>query len=180
MAKTKAISDTQLNYLINKLKEGLSGKANTTDLNNTNTKVNSSINNLSVSGTTVTFTKNDGTTDTITTQDTVYTHPTYTKRTGVPTANQNPDFGGTFTVSQPVSDTTGHITAINSRTITVPGNVATESAKGLMDSTDKAKLNKITNNGIYVSDTEPANAAVGAIWVDTSTEFIPNAEEVGF
>lgn len=35
-----------------------------------------SIHSLSASGTTITITKGDGTTDTITTQDTVYTHPT--------------------------------------------------------------------------------------------------------
>lgn len=49
-----------------------------------------------------------------------YTHPAYTARTGVPTANANLSFGGTFTVSQPVSDATGHVTAINSRTYTMP------------------------------------------------------------
>lgn len=69
-----------------------------------------------------------------------YTHPTYTARTGVPTANQTPAFGGTFTVSQPVSDGTGHITAVNNRTITIPSAVATTSANGLMSASDKSKL----------------------------------------
>lgn len=69
-----------------------------------------------------------------------YSHPTYTARTGVPTANQTPAFGGTFTVSQPVSDGTGHITAVNSRTITIPSAVATTSANGLMSKSDKSKL----------------------------------------
>lgn len=69
-----------------------------------------------------------------------YTHPTYTARTGVPTANQAPAFGGTFTVSQPVSDGTGHITAVNSRTITIPSAVVTDSSNGLMSKSDKAKL----------------------------------------
>ena len=69
-----------------------------------------------------------------------YTHPSYTARTGVPTANQTPAFGGTFTVSQPVSDATGHITGINSRTITIPSATATTSANGLMSSTDKTNL----------------------------------------
>ena len=77
--------------------------------------------------------------------DTVYTHPSYTARTGVPTANQTPAFGGTFTVSQPISDAKGHITAINSRTITVPSTVASTSANGLMSSTDKTKLNNLVN-----------------------------------
>lgn len=72
-----------------------------------------------------------------------YTHPTYTARTGVPTANQTPAFGGTFTVSQPVSDGTGHITAVNSRTITIPSAVVTTSANGLMSASDKSKLDGI-------------------------------------
>lgn len=70
-----------------------------------------------------------------------YTHPTYTARTGVPTSNQTPAFGGTFTVTQPTSDSTGHITAMNSRTITIPSSVATTSTAGLMSASDKTKLN---------------------------------------
>ena len=65
---------------------------------------------------------------TIAAKDTVYTHPSYTARTGVPTKNATPAFGGKFKVSQPVSDATGHITAINSRTITIPSSTATTSA----------------------------------------------------
>lgn len=83
--------------------------------------------------------------------DTVYTHPTYTARTGVPTANATPAFGGTFTVSQPVSDATGHITAINSRTITIPSAVATTSANGLMSSSDKSKLDGIATGATKVT-----------------------------
>ena len=77
-------------------------------------------------------------------QDTVYTHPGYTARTGVPTANQTPAFGGTFSVTQPVSDATGHITAMTSRTITIPKTEATTSAAGLMSASDKTKLNSLT------------------------------------
>lgn len=77
---------------------------------------------------------------TIAATDTVYTHPSYTARTGVPTANATPAFGGTFKVSQPVSDATGHITAINSRTITIPSSTATTSKAGLMSASDKTKL----------------------------------------
>jgi len=76
-----------------------------------------------------------------------YTHPSYTARTGVPTANATPAFGGTFTVSQPVSDASGHITAINSRTITIPKTEATTSAAGLMSASDKSKLNNMTAMG---------------------------------
>ena len=49
-----------------------------------------------------------------------YTHPSYTARTGKPTANQTPGFGGTFTVSQITSDTTGHVTGATDRTVTIP------------------------------------------------------------
>lgn len=64
--------------------------------------------------------------------DTVYTHPTYTARTGVPTANQTPAFGGAFAVTQPVSDSTGHITAMTSRNVTIPSTAASASAAGLV------------------------------------------------
>lgn len=72
-----------------------------------------------------------------------YTHPTYTARTGVPTANQAPAFGGTFTVTQPVSDASGHITGMNSRSVTIPSTAATTSVAGLMSASDKTKLNGI-------------------------------------
>ena len=49
-----------------------------------------------------------------------YTHPTYTTRTGVPTTDATLSHGGKFTVTQPVSDSTGHITAMNTRTYTLP------------------------------------------------------------
>lgn len=49
-----------------------------------------------------------------------YTHPTYTAQTGNPTGNQTPTFGGSFTVSQVVSDSTGHVSGMNDRTITIP------------------------------------------------------------
>ena len=53
-----------------------------------------------------------------------YIHPQYTARTGVPTANQTPAFGGTFSVNQITSDSTGHITAATSRTITIPSTLS--------------------------------------------------------
>lgn len=56
--------------------------------------------------------------------DTVYTHPTYTARTGKPTTNQTPAFGGTATVSQITSDATGHITGITDRTIKIPSTLS--------------------------------------------------------
>lgn len=82
----------------------------------------------------------------LTDDDTVaagYTHPSYTARTGQPTANQSPAFGGTFTVSQITSDGTGHVTGAVNRTITIPSAAATTAAAGLMSAADKVKLNGI-------------------------------------
>ena len=122
-----------------------------------------------VAGDNITLTP-DATNDkiTIVAKDTVYTHPSYTARTGVPTANQTPAFGGTFNVSQPVSDATGHITAVNSRTITIPKTEATTSAAGLMSAADKTKLNgiatganKITvDSALSASSTNPVQNKV--------------------
>lgn len=56
--------------------------------------------------------------------DTVYTHPSYTAKTGKPTANQTLAFGGTATVSQIISDATGHVTDAYDRTITIPSTLS--------------------------------------------------------
>jgi hypothetical protein len=77
-----------------------------------------------------------------------YIHPAYTARTGAPTTNQTPAFGGTFSITQPVSDGSGHITGMNSRTVKIPNNVASGSAAGLMSASDKSKLNEIKVSGI--------------------------------
>ena len=77
-----------------------------------------------------------------------YAHPAYTARTGVPAANQTPAFGGTFSITQPVSDGSGHITGMNSRTVKIPNNAASASAAGLMSAADKSKLNEIKVSGI--------------------------------
>ena len=78
-----------------------------------------------VAGSNVTITP-DATNDkiTISATDTVYAHPSYTARTGKPTANQTPAFGGTATVSQITSDATGHVTNMTDRTITIPSTLS--------------------------------------------------------
>ena len=75
-----------------------------------------------------------------------YSHPTYTARTGKPTANATPKFGDTFTVSQITSDETGHVTGATDMTIKIPSSTATTSAAGLMSASDKTKLNGIASN----------------------------------
>lgn len=76
-----------------------------------------------------------------------YTHPSYTARTGVPTANQTPAFGGTFTVTQPASDASGHVTGMNSRTITIPSTVSNGTGTaGLIKTTST-----VTSNSGYTA-----------------------------
>lgn len=75
-----------------------------------------------------------------------YSHPTYTSRTGAPTENQTPGFGSTFNVGQITSDSTGHVTGANTRTVRIPNTEASTSAAGLMSASDKSKLNGIANN----------------------------------
>jgi len=84
----------------------------------------SAITDLSVSGKTITYTKGDGSTGTITTQDTVYTLPTASSSTlgGV-------KVGTNLTISNGV---------LNAKDTTY--SIATTSANGLMSATDKKKL----------------------------------------
>lgn len=59
----------------------------------------------------------------ISADDMSYTHPSYTARTGKPTADLTPEFGDAITVSQIESDNTGHVTGATDRTITIPDTV---------------------------------------------------------
>lgn len=73
-----------------------------------------------ISGSNVTLTP-DATNDTITIAaiDTVYTHPTYTRTNA--TSTTAPDFGKTFTAIDSITtNNLGHVTAINTKTITLP------------------------------------------------------------
>ena len=122
------------------------------------------ITGITRSGTTFTATHIDGTTSTFTQQDnnTVYTHPTYTAKTGKPTANQSPGFGGTFTVSQITSDGTGHVTGATDRVITIPSTAATQSAAGLMSAADKKKLDGVAT-GANAYSLPTASSTLGGV-----------------
>ena len=89
-----------------------------------NTTVRDSHKIVGSGATTVTSDANGVITISSTDNNTVYTHPTYTARTGKPTANQTPAFGGTATVSQITSDATGHVTGATDRTITIPSTLS--------------------------------------------------------
>ena len=63
------------------------------------------------------------------------------------TANQTPAWGGTFKVPSGTVNATGHLTAFADHTVKIPNAVATQSAAGLMSSTDKQKVDMINSQG---------------------------------
>lgn len=100
------------------------------------------ITGLSVSGKTITYTKGDGSTGTITTQDTntVYTHPTYTaKNSGLYKVTVD----GTGHVSGTAAVSKSDITALGIPAQDTTYSAATTSAAGLMSASDKSKLDGI-------------------------------------
>lgn len=98
-----------------------------------------------------------------------YAHPAYAAKTGVPTANQTPAFGGTFSVSQPVSDTTGHITAINSRTVTIPATEASTNGAGLMSKAMFDKLNGIATGANNYTLPTASGSTLGGVKSNSTT-----------
>ena len=107
-----------------------------------------------------------------------YTHPTYTARTGKPTANATPTFGGTFTVSQITSDSTGHVTGATDRTITIPSTTATTSAAGLMSAADKTALDSLSAGAVTKSSITAALQAQGITSADTMDDMDTLAAKV--
>lgn len=79
--------------------------------------------------------------------DTVYTHPSYTARTGKPTGNLTPAFGGTATISQITSDATGHVTGATDRTITIPSTLSNGSGTAGLIKTSST----VTSNSGYTA-----------------------------
>lgn len=110
-----------------------------------------------------------------------YTHPSYTARTGKPTANASPTWGGTFTVSQIKSDATGHVTDAVDRTITIPSSAATTSAAGLMSAADKTALDSLSSGAVLKTTVSAALTAQGissADNIDTLNETIAELKKV--
>ena len=124
------------------------------------------IKGLSVSGRTITYTKGDGTTGTITTQD---NNTTYTADTGIKLngtkfqhtnavtagtaqgdANKTLSWGGTFTIPTVTYDAQGHITGKGTTTMTMPANPNTDThhqAKNIVGASTTATANATSTNG---------------------------------
>lgn len=74
-----------------------------------------------------------------------YTHPSITA-SGT-TSVATPGFGSTFTALDSVTvNSNGHVTAFNTKTVTVPSSTATTTANGLMTTAQVTKLNGIAEN----------------------------------
>jgi hypothetical protein len=68
------------------------------------------------------------------------------------TSAQTPSFGGAFTAVDSVTSTAeGHITAINTKTVTIPSTVATATQTGLLSDTDWINFNSKQPAGNYVT-----------------------------
>ena len=111
-----------------------------------------------------------------------YSHPTYTARTGKPSADQTPDFGGTVTVSQITSDSTGHVPGATDREIIIPSTMANGTTPGLSTNdyttTEKTKLSGIatgaTKNTI---DTAMSSTSTNAVQNKAVKAYVDNAIE---
>lgn len=71
--------------------------------------------------------------------------------TGKPTGNQTPAFGGTFQVSQVVTNAEGHVTSMNDRTVTIPATQASSSTLGLVKvdaALDGTSANPVQNKAV--------------------------------
>lgn len=141
--------------------------ATQTALNTLETELDGSIKGLSVSGKVITYTRNDGTTGTITTQD---TNTTYSAMTGATSSAA----GKIGLVPAPAA---GKQTSFlrGDGTWVVPTNTtysaATTSANGLMSASDKTKLDGIAT-GAQVNQNAFSNVVVGSTTVaaDSATD----------
>lgn len=149
-------SDTNTHYESKNVVGSATATSNTSSaLSNGNVYLNSvengavtSSHKISGSGaTTVTTDSSGNIIISSTDNNTVYTHPTYTARTGVPTANQTPSFGGTFSVNQVTSDGTGHVTGVTSRTVTIPSTLSNGSGTAGLIKTSST----VTSNSGYTA-----------------------------
>ena len=121
-----------------------------------------SISGLSASGRTITYTKVDGSTGTITTQDTTYTHPTSGATAGSygNSSAQTPGYGSTFNVPYITVDANGHITAISNQTVKIPAS-------------DKVT---VTNNLTSTSTTNALSAYQGKLLQDNKVDKIEDTD----
>ena len=90
------------------------------------------------------------------------------------TSTDSPSHGGTFTAVKSVtSDSKGHVTGVDTETVTIPNSLATQSAAGLESADDKKKLDGIAT-GAEVNQNAFSNIIVGSetISADSKTDVL--------
>jgi hypothetical protein len=111
------------------------------------------------------------------TETNVYTHPTYSSYTGNPTADQTPGFGSSFNVSQVTTDSTGHVSSMTSRKITIPSKIfdgATSSSAGTIGlvpspvASDRTKY--LCGNGKWESLPSATTSASGIVQLSSAVD----------
>ena len=138
-----ALSDTSENPVQNKvITEALNDKANKDEIP-TSLPANGG-NAATVNGLTVKTAVPENAKFT----DTVYTHPSGTEKTGNPTANQTPAFGGTFTTTQFTTNATGHVVSATDRTVKIPNTAASANAAGLVNTGAQTFAGNKSFNGV--------------------------------
>ena len=93
------------------------------------------------------------------------------------TTNKTPGFGDSFYVTSGTVNATGHLTAFNQYSVTIPATIANQSSPGLMSAADKTKLNASTRmetfgnpaltstNGICTWTLTTANIEYGQVMI---------------
>ena len=126
----------------------------------------SAITGLSISGKTITYTLANGSTGTITTQDTTYTHPTTSGNKHIPTG------GSSGQILRWSADGTAAWGADNNTTYSA----ATQSAAGLMSAADKTKLDGVAAGAnktvVYAYTFTAANWSNGTLTIAATTHGI--------
>lgn len=169
MAQIKDLIVTGASRFLGNIYGTLKGNADTSTKatqDSTGQQINKTyIKGLSVSGKTITYTKGDGTTGTITTQDNNTTYSagagltlsgtTFNHKNSVTAATAQGDasktltFGGTFTIPTITYDAQGHITAKGTTTMTMPANPNTDThwTTGITAGETGTTSNSATTNG---------------------------------
>lgn len=85
------------------------------------------------------------------------------------TTSQTPQFGGTFKALSGTVDAKGHLTAFGEHTVTIPSSTATQSASGLMSSSDKTKLDGIADgaDAVAFTQTQTSGTEIGTLTINS-------------
>lgn len=148
------------------------------DVNHTHNNYASTVTTTG-NGNAITAISQSGNTITATKGSTFLTdHPAVSKATDS-TSTASPVFGGTFTAIDNITrDANGHVTKLNTRTVTIPNNAATTAVSGLMSASDKTKLNGVEEGANKtVVDTTLSNSSTNPVTNQAVYEALAQKED---